>query len=796
MKNLDLKRRVIFVLLGAIIFVGPVAHAQSPQYTIQPCEISPGGILGGRCEKVNADGSTTICTQVSVGVPAVIPGPKACETTYKDGAKCSSTDIGVVDSYKCVKDGQVLNSGVNGPVEKVGAAMANTAVTVAAELVGFIAGIILGLAHLLLGLAGAVFNWTMYATVFQFGNLIGNSPGMLAAWGVLRDLGNLLILFGFIFMGIATILDLQNYAAKKALPRLIIFAVLMNFSLLAAEAIIDTSNVFASVLYNQSSICGATMTKDECAKNVGLSGAIIQSLGVADAWGISRFHAKPVENAVITTGLAVFVTISAVVLIAGIVLLVIRAVVLAFLMVTSPIGFAGLAVPPLRKFADMWWKKLLAQAFFAPIYILMIMISLKLMEGMRVALGAQSGQSYSLAGALQNLDSNTSNIGVFMIFALLTGFMIASLIAAKSMGATGAGMAINTAGKITGMATFGVAGFAGRRVIGSTSARFASAVRNSKFGATEGGRFLAGIGDKGAHASYDMRTTKPFGAVVKPTGVDFGKPGKTAAGGWHAIEEKAVKERTDYAKSLELSEQQEAEEKRLKAEKKSLPAAWNKRSKELDAQIEEAEAKLAATKEAAIEPLKKRKDLSDQLVNERKIGADAFARGDMAAADESKRKIEELQTQLSGLAAAAAEASKNIDADTQALEEVKNMKTTGEKRTKERLEQIEVDIVHNNPKLRYAEHLESRIPYGKVRGVQVDHDLSVGGHADHAAAKAITKRANMSDIERALDTIKKNTEKKEKGHGDDDEEGGAHPPPPSPSHAAPAPPGGGADHPH
>jgi hypothetical protein len=102
-----------------------------------------------------------------------------------------------------------------------------------------------------LGIAGVLFNLVVVKTVFQFSQLIGNSPGLLLAWGILRDLGNMALLFGFIFMGLATILDLHTYNAKKALPMLIIFAVLMNFSLFAAEGIIDTSNVFSTILYSQ-----------------------------------------------------------------------------------------------------------------------------------------------------------------------------------------------------------------------------------------------------------------------------------------------------------------------------------------------------------------------------------------------------------------------------------------------------------------------------------------------------------------------------------------------------------------
>ena len=58
---------------------------------------------------------------------------------------------------------------------------------------------------------------------------------------------------------------------------------------------------------------------------------------------------------------------------AAVFLFITRCVVLAFLMVTSPIGFAGMAIPPLHEMATKWWDQLLKQSFFAPIFILLIL---------------------------------------------------------------------------------------------------------------------------------------------------------------------------------------------------------------------------------------------------------------------------------------------------------------------------------------------------------------------------------------------------------------------------------------
>ena len=315
-----------------------------------------------------------------------------------------------------------------------------------------VAAIILEFANVLLGFAGVLFNYAVVKTVFEFSTVIGNSPGLLVAWGILRDIGNIILLFGFIFMGVGVILDLHSFPAKKALPQLIIFAILMNFSLFAAEAVIDTSNVFSSVLYSQANsdpcninpfssagpFAGKTATSNEsdnCLINNGIAGHILEATGLASVWGGEVFAI----NVTTYLFLALFATIAAVVLFAGAIMLIIRAVVLTFLMVTAPIGFAGMAVPILHGAAKKWWDTLFAQSFFAPVFLLCIFVSLKITDGLA------SGK-VNFATAIQG--GNAGFLSVLLLFFIVIGFLVVSLVIAKKMGAMGAGFATNVGTKL------------------------------------------------------------------------------------------------------------------------------------------------------------------------------------------------------------------------------------------------------------------------------------------------------------------------------------------------------------
>lgn len=348
--------------------------------------------------------------------------------------------------------------------------------------IGFI---FLTLSGMVLFISGTVFNWIVLRTVFQFGEYFGTSEGMLVAWGVMRDIANIGLLFGFILMGVLLILNVEGgghghgggLSAKRAIPRLIIFAVLLNFSLFTTQFVVDVANAFGSSFTSLAGTeCSTVVTGsagnaggqslEECT-NLGISGKIIQAAGLTNIFGdgrgdlqaiISNLSGRPYSYAVSLIMLSIFVLVTAFVLLAGAIMLAIRVVILSFLMVTSPIGFAGMVIPGLSGIASKWWHTLISQSFFAPVYLLLIFISIKLTEGL------MRGEA-SLTNALIADRGNaiSGNIQVVMVFIIVIGFMVAALIMAQKMGAMGAGFATKAAAMPFA--------FMGRATVGAASAR-------------------------------------------------------------------------------------------------------------------------------------------------------------------------------------------------------------------------------------------------------------------------------------------------------------------------------------
>lgn len=475
------------------------------------------------------------------------PSPATCETVYPDGRTVSGTYTGIVDT-SCEKDADGKckegTTQVNSPA--LGAAVSAVVDTASDIVVKPVISFVLGFATFMLGIAGVFFNQVMIKTVFQFSTYFGSSEGLLTAWGVMRDVANIGLLFGFIFMGVLLILNVDGgghghghgggISAKRAIPRLIIFAVLLNFSLFASQAVIDVSNAFASTFTTLAGAAcddnaSATDGDNACA-NVGIAGKVMQLAGIATIWN-PDIDASPT----VLLGLTIFVLITMVVLLAAGLMLVFRVVVLTMLMVTSPIGFAGMVIPGLQGLASRWWHMLISQSFFAPVMLLLVFISLKMAESLNPngapLVDAFAGANTTMAG----------NLEVLVVFAVVIGLMISSLIVAAKMGATGASFATNTASAVT----FGALTRVTNASVGGT-ARGLRAAQQSQWASRVGTRVLgvrgaavAGkVGEVAVNrvlrpvekANMDVRRAPGMGAILGAAGVTAGaKPAEHATYG-------------------------------------------------------------------------------------------------------------------------------------------------------------------------------------------------------------------------------------------------------------------------
>lgn len=315
--------------------------------------------------------------------------------------------------------------------------------------VALISYAVFSLAKGVLWISGIIFNYAVLFLVFEFAKHLGTTPGMLLGWSLLRDLGNIMLLFSFIWIGIRMILNVSHFSAGKTLAQLVLFATLLNFSLFISAAIVDGSNGLTLALFSQNVGYKCDESMEKCL-NDGVAGQILQQVNILSVVGgsgqemnlesqVSSYLSKPLESILQFLLLSIIVSVAAAVLLAGGLLIVTRGITLAFILVTSPIGFAGMAFEPLHEMSEKWWKALINNALFAPVFLVLLFLGLRLTDGLATLLGTEGGFAGALAGG-GSLDA-----GPIFLFVLVIGFMIAALMVGKKFGIAGADFAIKAA---------------------------------------------------------------------------------------------------------------------------------------------------------------------------------------------------------------------------------------------------------------------------------------------------------------------------------------------------------------
>lgn len=280
-------------------------------------------------------------------------------------------------------------------------------------------------------------------------------PVVLIGWRITRDIANLGFVLGIIVIAFATIVRSETYGIKKTLFKLIVIAVLINFSLSICGVFLDASAIATNFFLSKATPNGT----------IALSQAITQAFNPQKLWQV-----KPEGIPSITTGSGMLTSIASLFFVIifswmGVVtyfalgfMLLVRFVYIAFLLILAPIAwlgwiFPGLSVGGQGHIASMWSEKFVKWTFFPPIvafFIYLALYTVQYQSAIQSITNPNSAAS-ALSGALA-IGSATTNanvsfsatIGSMFIFC---GLLMGGLIAANKMSITGAGIAQNYAHK-------------------------------------------------------------------------------------------------------------------------------------------------------------------------------------------------------------------------------------------------------------------------------------------------------------------------------------------------------------
>lgn len=332
--------------------------------------------------------------------------------------------------------------------------------------------------------------WTLYYIASAFAKLLGilmyvlthyvvvynnflNHNIVATGWAIVRDVCNNFFIIGLLIIAVATILQQpKGWEYKGTLGKLLIMAVLINFSKLATGVLIDISQVVMLFFAEPLRDFGGSL--------------MLVAFGLYGMFQVAEQDPNTAIfgswQAVVQVIYAMIASVIATVVIASVIMvLVYRIVTLWFLVILSPAAFLAYAVPGQQKHFSKWLSRLTSELIVGPVMIFFIYLSVfagainfqQPGDPSYSSAGGSAGNSQqiqpglfnntgdnSFSNAAPNNENPAATYGTwpeqFWSFLIIVGLLIGSLVAGQQVGATGSGFASKGKGIIDGWRNKGI----------------------------------------------------------------------------------------------------------------------------------------------------------------------------------------------------------------------------------------------------------------------------------------------------------------------------------------------------
>ena len=174
-------------------------------------------------------------------------------------------------------------------------------------------------------------------------------------WSFSRDLVNMLFILILVFIGLATILKLRDYEAKKTLPLLIIIALLVNFSGVIVGFFVDLGNILTNFFLKNTALSNIGNIWD-------LAWSYFSSSVVTVFTGVGDILTNIGEwVGIIVYGLILLFFYAFATFIYFVIMLIFlaRVLILWILMILAPFAFACYILPATKRWWNQWWQQLI-----------------------------------------------------------------------------------------------------------------------------------------------------------------------------------------------------------------------------------------------------------------------------------------------------------------------------------------------------------------------------------------------------------------------------------------------------
>jgi len=354
------------------------------------------------------------------------------------------------------------------------------------------------------------FGWIIYVIVFTIGKFTSFLLGWLfqvasfnkfididtviKGWVIVRDLCNMFFILILLIIAFATILRIESYNYKKLLPKLLIMAVLINFSKTICGLFIDFAQVIMLTFVNGIGNGAANLTSllgmdKMMAYNKEAADKVSGSLGLQTVAGI-----------ILALFSALVVLVVIVVMIA---ILVMRVIMLWIYVILSPIAFLAAAFPAGQKYSSQWWSEFSKQVVVGPVLAFFLWLALMSAQNSSDSLGIEQIET---AGLDQGILIGLLEGKTFQTYIITMGLLIGGLMMTQQMG----GMAASIAGKgldwakkapmLLGKGSLKVGGWGARKF--------------ALFQGFEGSKIDEATGEKKRHfRGFEIRPTKIYEGI-------------------------------------------------------------------------------------------------------------------------------------------------------------------------------------------------------------------------------------------------------------------------------------------
>ena len=262
--------------------------------------------------------------------------------------------------------------------------------------------------------------------VAGFNNII-DVAAVTNGWVIVRDLCNMFFILILLVVAFATILRIESYQWKKILPKLLIMAVLINFSRTICGLIIDFGQVIMLTFVNGFSDYGPANFIN-----------MFQTKRIAALWTGTDVSSWGVVVGIITGVIALIITNIVVIIMLAV--LIVRVIMLWVYTILSPIAFLAAAFPAGQKYASQWWSEFSKQVVVGPVLAFFIWLALTTAQQSSTDIGGSALLATKDVCAGLNALFCTSS---FQTFIITIGLLIGGLMVTQQMG----GMAASIAGK-------------------------------------------------------------------------------------------------------------------------------------------------------------------------------------------------------------------------------------------------------------------------------------------------------------------------------------------------------------